>query len=313
MPLEWSLDSELIRRRCWFIVVCLDIRDVISILENSLAVQYGVPVDSMLSYDGIYVGWAPDWEQPVTIAELNQATGQNGATYNVYSQITQTNADDGSYNGDDRWPTSDIISSASESIVVSQGTTVWLRFAHEMNCYSDAKCNNGDKLYPNLNSGLEDSEVYPIVRSMVFYFMTARSNMYNAVSAVNNSSAHIYMFWSPNVDTEQDPVAPWFPSVDQVDIVGVFNFTKIYGDIYNTYAAPNGIPFAIGEIGNDDGISDREASFKAIINPDNGELSNHPLYVSCTWFDYTDFFLVNGQSEATVTETISNTESGSAS
>lgn len=82
-------------------------------LENSLAVQYGVPVDSMISYDGIYVGWAPDWEQPVTVAELNQATGQNGATYNVYSQITQTNADDGSYNGDDRWPTSDIISSGA--------------------------------------------------------------------------------------------------------------------------------------------------------------------------------------------------------
>jgi hypothetical protein len=34
----------------------------------------------MISYDSIYFGYAPDWYQPVTMAELNQATGQKGAT-----------------------------------------------------------------------------------------------------------------------------------------------------------------------------------------------------------------------------------------
>jgi hypothetical protein len=61
-----------------------------------------------------------------------------------------------------------------------------------------------------------------------------------------------------------------------------------------------------------------------LINPGNGELSNYPLYMSATWFEYGDdtscngdfsgqFFVIYDQSESTVTETISNTENGSAS
>lgn len=84
-------------------------------------------------------------------------------SYNVYSQITSTNVNSGSYNGNDQYPTSDIINSGAvliaslmtsvdwtdissglcESVAeffaetfTSQGVTVWLRFAHEMNYYS---------------------------------------------------------------------------------------------------------------------------------------------------------------------------------
>lgn len=84
--------------------------------------------------------------------------------YNVYSQITSSNVNSGSYDGNYQYDTSDIISSGAvliaslmpyvdwtditpelcdsvanffESTFTSQGTTVWLRFAHEMNYYAD--------------------------------------------------------------------------------------------------------------------------------------------------------------------------------
>jgi beta-mannanase len=191
----------------------------------------------MISYKGIPFGFAPDWSEPITMAEINTATGQKAATYNVYSQITTTNVNDGSYDGNDQWPTSDIISSGAvliaslmpevsswddittglaESIAsffqttfLEKGVTVWLRFAHEMNCYADASCNNGDKIYPNLDQG---------------DFATAWSNIRKAVSAVNTTDAKIYMYWSPNVDTSSDPVAPWWPGKSEVDIVGIVSF-----------------------------------------------------------------------------------------
>jgi len=135
----------------------------------------------MTSYDSIYFGYAPNYDPSVTMAALNGATGQKGATwvqikpsqtlyliitinsYNVYSQITSTNVNSGSYDGNDQYPTSDIIDSGAvliaslmasvdwtditsglcESVAeyfadtfTSQGVTVWLRFAHEMNYYA---------------------------------------------------------------------------------------------------------------------------------------------------------------------------------
>lgn len=85
--------------------------------------------------------------------------------YNVYSQITSSKVNCGSYNGNDQYPTSDIINSGAiliaslmtsvdwtdistglcasvasyfEKTFTSKGVTVWLRFAHEMNYYSTA-------------------------------------------------------------------------------------------------------------------------------------------------------------------------------
>lgn len=84
-------------------------------------------------------------------------------SYNIYSQITSSNVDSGSYDGNDQYPTSDIIDSGAvliaslmtyvdwneissglcdsvasyfENTFTSKGVTVWLRFAHEMNYYS---------------------------------------------------------------------------------------------------------------------------------------------------------------------------------
>lgn len=40
----------------------------------------GIKADSMVSYDGIYFGWAPNYSPRVTMTDLNEATGQKGAT-----------------------------------------------------------------------------------------------------------------------------------------------------------------------------------------------------------------------------------------
>jgi hypothetical protein len=50
-------------------------------LENTLGVQYGVNADSMISYDGVYFGYAPNYDPQVTMADLTAATGQKGATW----------------------------------------------------------------------------------------------------------------------------------------------------------------------------------------------------------------------------------------
>jgi hypothetical protein len=83
--------------------------------------------------------------------------------YNVYSQITSTNVDSGSYDGNEQYNVDDIVSSGAvliassmpyvdwaditsglcdsvasyfEETFTSQGVTVWLRFAHEVNYYA---------------------------------------------------------------------------------------------------------------------------------------------------------------------------------
>ncbi|KXL47735.1 glycoside hydrolase family 26 protein [Acidomyces richmondensis BFW] len=297
----------------------------------------------MISYDGIYLGFAPNYKTSsgsgISMSTINGYTGQKAATYNVYSQIKQDNVDSGSYDGNDQYNTDDIIESGAvliaslmpevdawsdistglcasvasffESTFTSQGVTVWLRFAHEMNYYGDP---NGGQF------------VYPIYSSE---FQTAWANMYDAVK----SNDKIHMFWSPNYNDSSEPVAKWFPSsADQVDIVGMDyypnadeglpTFAEAYGDFYDAYAKAYDIPFALGETGTQlsDGdaasVAQRETWLKAVINPSNG-FGDYPLYMSATWFEYgppitETFYVVYDQSESTIQETISNTENGSA-
>lgn len=160
-------------------------------------------------------------------------------------------------------------------------------------------------------------------------FMTAWKNMYDAIKGNDK----IFMFWSPNDDTSSEPVAPWWPGKEYVDIVGmdyypnadsgIPDFASAYGNFYDTYASANGLPFAIGETGTQlsDGSSastaQKEQWLKNVINPSNGFGSYSEYYVSCTWFEYgpptnsIDYYIVYGQSSSTITETISNTEGGS--
>jgi hypothetical protein len=160
-------------------------------------------------------------------------------------------------------------------------------------------------------------------------FMTAWQNMYNAIEG----NDMIFMYWSPNDDTSSEPVAPWWPGKQYVDIVGmdyypnadsgIPTFASAYGSFYNTYALGNDLPFAIGETGTQlsDGSSastaQKEQWLQNILDPSGGFGSYSTYYVSCTWFEYgpptnsIDYYVVYDQSSSTITETISNTENGS--
>ena len=153
--------------------------------------------------------------------------------------------------------------------------------------------------------------------------------MYNAVSGNDK----IYMYWSPNVDTSSEPVSPWWPGKEYTDIVGLDyypsadeglpDFATAYGSFIETYAIPNRLPFAIGETGTilsnqgSASVAQREQWLKNILNPDQGFGSYSQYYISCTWFEYgppgnPTFWVVYDQSTSTISETISNTENGSA-
>lgn len=99
--------------------------------------------------------------------------------YNVYSQIKSDNVESGSYDGNDQYDTEDIISSGAVLIAslmptvdwtdvtpglcqsianyfkntfTSQGVTVWLRYAHEMNYYADSGTYPGGSKFRSYSS-----------------------------------------------------------------------------------------------------------------------------------------------------------------
>jgi len=315
-------------------------------LSNTLGVNHGVPKDSMISYQSIYFGYAPGYEtaqdspnggSAITIPQLNTATGQKAATYNLYAQIYDSDLSSGSW-ADPRgqfdvqaivdsgavfipslmpevsnWSSLTAEYSASiakyfEDNYTSKNVTVWLRYAHEVNYYADP--NGGQQVY---HAG-QDYDAYK----------QAWANMYNAVKDIDG----LYLWWCPNQNSTKEPVEPWWPGPDQVDIVGmdvypqssdIGTFASNYGDFYQTYAAANNIPFAIGETGvfGSPSEDDFQTWLKEILNPADGSLSDYPLYMSATWYETGEpvvdinFYVVYDQSSAVVMETISNTENGS--
>ena len=112
----------------------------------------------------------------------------------------------------------------------------------------------------------------------------------------------------------------YYPNADQ----GIPDFATAYGDFYETYAAANGLPFAIGETGIQTSsggsatTAQKEEWLKNIINPADGFGNYSEYYMSCTWFEYgppansIDYYVVYGQGSTVVDETIANTEIGSA-
>ena len=214
----------------------------------------------------------------------------------------------------------------------SKGVTVWLRFAHEVNYYVTVGTYQGGST-PNPTPYRASRLVLYFMEMLMLSdnpseYLTAWQNMY----AASQSDDKILMHWSPNDDTTSEPVAPWWPGSEYVDIVGVDyypnaddglpDFQTAYGSFYNTYAAQQGLPFAIGETGTQlstgasASIEQREQWLTAVINPSGG-FGNYPNYVSCTWFEYNsntqgpDFTVVIGQPSSVVQQTISNTENGS--
>lgn len=133
-------------------------------------------------------------------------------------------------------------------------------------------------------------------------FITAWKNIHAAVS----KNPKIKMWWSPNVDTSNAPVAPYWPGASYVDIVGVdcypssnplspSAFESCYENFYKTYSAANNISFAIGETGYA-GSSGNAAWISQLVNQD---MCKYPNYISASWFEYNkeaDFLIVEGSS-----------------
>lgn len=113
------------------------------------------------------------------------------------------------------------------------------------------------------------------------------------------------MFWSPNDDTPNTPIAPYWPGPSYVDIVGVdcyptssplspSAFSSCYKDFYNTYSDAN-IPFAIGETGYA-GSSGNAAWLSQLVNQD---MCEYPNYIAASWFEYNkeeNYLIVEGSS-----------------
>lgn len=122
------------------------------------------------------------------------------------------------------------------------------------------------------------------------------------------------MFWSPNVDTV-DVLNGWWPGANYVDIVGMdyypdpgSTFASAYSAFYDGFANKYSKPFCIGETGVKDGgtIADREAWVTELANTN---VSAYPCYISTTWFEFdkeVDFRVIQGQSQSTITKTLSN-------
>lgn len=280
-----------------------------------------LPSGGMQGYNGIYWGFAPDDTSPPTaMSTINGNTGKQASTYGRYSQISSL-----PYTGDQLlsvmddvvasgavfvpavMPTgvtfSEIDSTVAQQITsvleqfTSQGVEVWLRFAHEMNYYVTA------------GSGSDGGAEYP--GGTQAEFITAWQTVHAAVA--NNSQ--ILMFWCPNDDTTSD-VEGWWPGADYVDIVGMdiypdpgATFADTYGSFYDGFASTYNKHFCIGETGAANGgtVANKEEWVTQLANTN---LSAYPCFQSATWFEFDkggdDFRIIQGQSAATIEETLSN-------
>ena len=148
-------------------------------------------------------------------------------------------------------------------------------------------------------------------------FITAWQNVHAAVA----NNAKIFRFWCPNIDSNEN-IQPWWPGSEYVDMVGVDNyppggtsFAKAYGEFYDGFAARDDKSFCIGETGSFNGgtVEEKEAWGSELANVDLGRF---PCYKSVSWFEYRkasdgsspeyDYRIVQGQSRATVNQTLSN-------
>lgn len=196
--------------------------------DTAQSPDLGLPAGCMTSYKNITFGFLPDYHMSdPRMGTINADTGKQSCTYGYYSQITSSSYDDSQITASDvmsdiknsgavfvpsimptglAWNqiTTDVASQIGSTVqkFTSQGITVWLRFAHEMNYYVT------DGTYPG---GSTDD------------FQTAWQNVHAACAAIEGC----LMFWSPNRDSV-DNIQPFWPGDDYVDIVGM---------VSNTFAA----------------------------------------------------------------------------
>lgn len=275
----------------------------------------GLPALCMQSYKGISWGWLPDDQRPdATMAKLEADTGKKGCFYGAYSHIRSEDYDPSEIENmtstadgailvpsimpwNVTWSNIDnVLASKIGSLIQSwsdQGFVTYLRFAHEMNCYSDPQCSPGE----TYAGGKGDPDA----------FKQAWQLIANACHGIPNC----YMFWCPEwTDPQhQDVFNNWWPGEQYVDIVGLDyyprpeavndGFAAAYGPFYQQWVAPYGKPLLLGEVGtssSDLGVKD--AWLKELTM---GDFSEFPLYQGAMWFEYdkkgTNFYIALDQSK----------------
>ncbi|KAK4697229.1 hypothetical protein P7C71_g813, partial [Lecanoromycetidae sp. Uapishka_2] len=253
------------------------------------------------SRNNIGIGWLPDSDNDVPLTTVTSALGDPQPCFaGYYAHITSADWDGSQFTGKiaevkasvpagKPYPIfvasmmpdiafSDVpamvgkVTTVMEEIT-SQGLTVWLRFAHEMNWYVT------DGTY----SGTSDE------------FKTA----WAAVSGAVQNNPDVFMYWSPNSGDAQTLKSTWYPDAGAVDIVGIDiypksqeDFASVYGDFCQTF--PD-LPFVIGETGASD--SSTKTYWLEQLSG-SAALTACPKYLGWSWFEYlkdgTDFRVATG-------------------
>ncbi|QSZ35056.1 hypothetical protein DSL72_007920 [Monilinia vaccinii-corymbosi] len=269
--------------------------------------EYGLPSDGIVS-NGVAFGFIPSdgymvASPPYTMAQINSKLGGKASTYGYFTGISSSNytgfeilgrLDDVVASGAVFQPSvmpivpfSEVTRSVARQVAsvlekfTAKGVEVWLRFGHEMNFYATVGTYSGTAAE----------------------FVTAWKNIHAAVS----KNPKIKMYWNPNVDTPEAPVAPYWPGPSYVDIVGIdcyppnssplspSAFSTCYSDFYKAYSCVHDIPFAIGETAYA-GPSGNAGWVRQLVTQD---MCEYPNYIAATWFEYNkeaNFLIVEGDS-----------------
>ncbi|KAK8086518.1 hypothetical protein PG994_001492 [Apiospora phragmitis] len=257
----------------------------------------GLPAGCMTSYKGIAFGWLPDDEHAdqVNMASLASASGKKGCFFGDYSHVKNSAYDGGDISDKGGqadgavivpsimpdgvgWTQVDAALAGRIADVakgfVGQGLTVYLRFAHEMNCYAKPGC--ATPAYP----GGMDYGAYK----------TAWINVAKACHKIKGC----YMMWSPN-GNDLDQLSNWWPGAEYVDIVALDSypqdqakieqgFAGSFGKVHDDFAKKYNRPFMIGETGFTGSEQLKTDWVRRLTNVD--DLSKYPNYKGAMWFEY---------------------------
>ncbi|KAK6081490.1 hypothetical protein SCUP234_04695 [Seiridium cupressi] len=278
-----------------------------------------VPTGCMTSYNGIHWGWLPDDSSngAVTMAALHKDTGKPGCFFGDYSHIQSSSYDGSDFTGKTGltdgavmvpavMPTgvtwnqvdADLANKIGNAVKVytEKNIPVYLRFAHEVNCYGRPGC--GSPAYPGGTNYAE--------------FKTAWAN----VAKVCRSIKGCYMYFCPNLNGDDD-IKNWLPAASDIDIMGIDHYVdgskssdswvSQFGSFYQEYVEPYGKPFLIGETACSGCTETQKLAWAKTLTM--SDFSAYPLYKGVMWFEYnkeSNFYVVYGQSKADIDQFDSN-------
>ncbi|KAK7981124.1 hypothetical protein PG989_013581 [Apiospora arundinis] len=261
----------------------------------------GLPAHCMTSSKGISFGYLPDDEHAdkVNMASLAKlAGGKKGCFFGDYSHVKGAAYDGKDITGKGKladgavvvpsvmpdgvtWKQVDAALAGRIAGVAKafadQGLTVYLRFAHEMNCYAKPGC--ATPAYPG---GMKYDE-----------YKTAWKNVAEACHKVKGC----YMMWSPN-GNDLDQLGNWWPGEKYVDIVSLDSYPKdkatidkgfggLFGQVHDNFAKKYNKPFVIGETAYTGSEADKTEWVKKLTTAD--DLSKYPNYKGLMWFEYNKY------------------------